>query len=57
MARDKQRQESSLHMEQNEESAKQLSTKHKLCIMLGTLSGLGVGGALGVIMYYQHWLG
>ena len=44
-------------MEQNEEITKQLSTKQKLCIMVGTLIGLSVGGALGVIAFYQHWLG
>lgn len=44
-------------MEQNKEITKQISAKQKLYIMLGTLIGLGVGGALGVIAYYQHWLG
>ena len=36
---------------------KQLSTKQKMHILFGTLAGLGVGGALGIIAYYQHWLG
>ena len=46
--------EGSFHMEQQQE---QLSTKQKLHILFGTLAGLGVGGALGIIAYYQHWLG
>ena len=36
---------------------KQLSTKQKMHILFGTLAGLGVGGVLGIIAYYQHWLG
>lgn len=36
---------------------KQLSAKQKLRIIFCTLAGLGVGGALGIIAYYQHWLG
>ena len=44
-------------MEQHKESLKQLYAKQKLHILLGTLAGLGVGGVLGVIAYYQHWLG
>ena len=46
--------ERSLLMEQQ---YKQLSAKQKLRIILGTLAGLGVGGVLGIIAYYQHWLG
>ncbi|MBR4410686.1 MAG: CrcB family protein [Firmicutes bacterium] len=44
-------------MEQNKEIPKQLSAKQKLHILFGTLAGLGVGSVLGVIAYYQHWLG
>jgi len=44
-------------MEQNKENQKQLSVKQKLHILFGTLTGIGVGGVLGVIAYYQHWLG
>ena len=44
-------------MEQNKEIPKQLSAKQKFHILFGTLAGLGVGGVLGVIAYYQHWLG
>ena len=44
-------------MEQNKEIPKQLSAKQKLHILFGTLAGLGVGCMLGVIAYYQHWLG
>ena len=44
-------------MEQNKQTKKQLSTKEKLHILFGTLVGLGVGGVLGVIAYYQQWLG
>ena len=36
---------------------KQLSTKQKLHILFATLAGLGVGGVLGIIAYYQQWLG
>lgn len=41
-------------MEQNK---KQLSFKQKLNILFATLLGLGLGGVLGIIAYYQHWLG
>lgn len=41
-------------MEQNQ---KQLSTKQKLNILFATLTGFGIGGVLGIIAYYQHWLG
>lgn len=44
-------------MEQNKEIPKQLSANQKLHIWFGTLFGLGVGGVLGVIAYYQRWLG
>ena len=44
-------------MEQNKKIPKQLSAKQKLQILFGALAGLGVGGVLGVIAYYQHWLG
>lgn len=44
-------------MEQNEQIKKQLSPKEKINILFATLAGLGVGGVLGVIAYYQHWLG
>lgn len=40
-----------------EQQYKQLSAKQKLRIIFGTLAGLGVGGVLGIIAYYQHWLG
>lgn len=36
---------------------KQLSKKQKIHILFGALAGLGVGGVLGIIAYYQHWLG
>lgn len=35
----------------------QLSFKQKLNILFAVLVGLGVGGLLGIIAYYQHWLG
>lgn len=44
-------------MNQQEQVKKQLSPKQKLNILFGTLAGLGVGGVLGIIAYYQHWLG
>lgn len=44
-------------MEQNKEIHKQLSTKEKIHILFATLAGLGAGGVLGIIAYYQHWLG
>ena len=44
-------------MEQNKQPKKQLSSKEKLHILFGTLAGFGVGGVLGIIAYYQHWLG
>ena len=40
-----------------DQQQKQLSTKQKLHILFGTLVGLGVGGILGIIACYQHWLG
>lgn len=36
---------------------KQLSFKQKLNILFATLLGLGLGGVLGFIAYYQRWLG
>lgn len=44
-------------MEHNEHTRKQLSPKEKLNIVFATLAGLGVGGVLGIIAYYQQWLG
>ncbi len=44
-------------MEQIEQTKKKLSTNEKIKILFGTLAGLGVGGVLGVIAYYQQWLG
>ena len=44
-------------MEQNKEIQKQLSAKKKINILFATLAGLGAGGVLGIIAYYQHWLG
>ena len=41
-------------MEHNE---KQLTGKEKMNIIFATLAGLGEGGVLGVIAYYQQWLG
>lgn len=46
-----------LRMEQIEQTKKKLSTNEKIKILFGTLAGLGVGGVLGVIAYYQQWLG
>ena len=40
-----------------DQQQKQLSAKQIRNILFGTLAGLGVGGVLGVIAYYQHWLG
>lgn len=44
-------------MEQNIQTKKQLSPKEKIHILYATLAGLGVGGVLGIIAYYQQWLG
>ena len=44
-------------MEQNKQTKKQLSPKEKLRIVFATLAGLSVGGVLGIIAYYQQWLG
>lgn len=44
-------------MEQNEKAKKQLTNKEKISILFAMLAGLGVGGILGIIAYYQHWLG
>lgn len=44
-------------MEQNEKAKKQLTNKEKMNILFAMLAGLGVGGILGIIAYYQHWLG
>lgn len=41
-------------MEQNK---KQLSQKEKIKILFAILAGLGIGGVLGIIAYYQQWLG
>ena len=41
-------------MEQNQT---QLSPKQKLKILFAALAGLGIGGVLGIIAYYQQWLG
>lgn len=40
-----------------EQNTNQLSFKQKLNILFATLVGLGMGGLLGIIAYYQHWLG
>lgn len=40
-----------------EQHKKQLSCRQKLNILLATLAGLGAGGVLGVVAYYQQWLG
>lgn len=40
-----------------ERNAKKLSLKEKIIIVCATLTGLGVGAVLGVIAYYQQWLG
>lgn len=44
-------------MEQNKKAKKQLSEKEKINILFASLAGLGAGGVLGVIAYYQQWLG
>lgn len=44
-------------MEQNKEIQKKLFLKEKIRILFATLSGLGVGGVLGIIAYHQQWLG
>lgn len=44
-------------MERNKQKKQKLSTHEKIKILFWTLAGLGVGGVLGVIAYYQHWLG
>lgn len=48
--------ERSLRME-HEKAEKQLTGKEKMNIIFATLAGLGVGGVIGVIAYYQQWLG
>ena len=35
----------------------QLSLKEKIKILFAALAGLGAGGVLGIIAYYQQWLG
>lgn len=40
-----------------EQTKKQLSPKEKLHIFFASLAGLGIGGVLGIIAYYQQWLG
>ncbi len=44
-------------MEQNGQTKKQLSPKEKLRFVFATLAGFGAGGVLGIIAYYQQWLG
>lgn len=44
-------------MEQNEKAKKQLTNKEKISILFAMLAGFDVGGILGIIDYYQHWLG
>lgn len=44
-------------MEHNEQRKARLSSKEKLRILSAALAGLGVGGVLGIIAYYQQWLG
>lgn len=40
-----------------EHPQKQRSPKEIRSIVFAALAGLGVGGVLGVIAYYQQWLG
>lgn len=40
-----------------EQTKKQLSPKDKINILFAVLAGLGIGGILGVVAYYQQWLG
>lgn len=49
--------ERSFIMEQNETVKRQVSPKENLKILFAALAGLGIGGVLGVIAYYQQWLG
>lgn len=44
-------------MEKNLRNFNELSTKGKFNIIFATLIGLGIGGILGIIAYYQQWLG
>lgn len=44
-------------MEKNVQNKKEMSSKEKLNIVFATLIGLGIGGVLGIIAYYQQWLG
>lgn len=44
-------------MEHSEQKQAQMSGKEKIKILFWTLAGLGVGGVLGIIAYYQQWLG
>lgn len=34
-----------------------MTTKEKIRLLIAISIGLGVGGILGVIAYYQQWLG
>lgn len=34
-----------------------MTTKEKIHLLIAISIGLGVGGILGVIAYYQQWLG
>lgn len=44
-------------MEQCDQKKTQMSAREKIKILFWTLAGLGVGGVLGIIAYYQQWLG
>ncbi len=44
-------------MEHNEKKKAPMSVKEKIKILFWTLAGLGVGGVLGILAYYQQWLG
>lgn len=44
-------------MEQNEKGQKKMSPREKMITVAVTLLFAAVGGVLGVIAYYQNWLG
>lgn len=40
-----------------EYNKKILTQKEKIKVLISSLIGIGIGGILGIIAYYQQWLG